>query len=66
MKEGDDNHEIRPWVNLPPSRFQNYTPLNAPMEQVFVYIRDDLSIKWPERIYAPLKKRSRDKYCHFH
>lgn len=36
------------------------------MEQVFLHIRDDLSIKWPERICALLEKRSRDKYCLLH
>lgn len=40
--------------------------LNALVEQVFVHIKDGPSIKWPERIHAPPKKRSRDKYYRFH
>lgn len=36
------------------------------MEQVFVHILDDPSVKWPDRIHAPPKKRSHDKYYHFH
>lgn len=65
-RESGDIHRTRPLVNLPPSKFQNYTPLNAPVEKVFVHIRDDRSIKWPERICAPPEKMSQDKYCCFH
>lgn len=66
MREGNDNRRVRPRVNLPLSMFQNYTPINALVEQVFLYINDDLSIKWPERIRAPPEKRNRDKYYRFH
>lgn len=58
-REGDVNRRVQPRVNLPPSRFQKYTPLNAPMEQVFVHIKNDLSIKWPKRIRAPREKKPR-------
>lgn len=54
--EGNDNHGTRPRVNLPPSKFHNYTPLNAPVEQVFLPIRYDSSIKWPERIRTPRRR----------
>lgn len=65
-RESDINRRIQSRVNLPLNRFQNYIPLNAPVEQVFVHIKDDQSIKWPERIRAPPEKRSLDKYYRFH
>lgn len=36
------------------------------MEQVFVHIRGDPSVKRPERIHAPPEKRSCNKYRRFH
>lgn len=34
----------------PPYRSQAYTPLNSPLEQVFMYVRDDPSLEWPEKL----------------
>ena len=34
----------------PLGRSQNYTPLNAPLDQVLMQIKDDLSLKWPEKM----------------
>ncbi|XP_059639659.1 uncharacterized protein LOC132282045 [Cornus florida] len=49
-----------------PSRYNNYTPLNTSVEQVFLQIQDDASLKWPPKLKADPTKRSRDKYCRFH
>lgn len=65
-KGDNDNNGARPRVNLPSSRFQNYTPLSVPIEKVFLHLKDDPNIKWPERIRAPPKMRNCGKYCHFH
>ena len=34
----------------PPTRNQNYTPFNAPLDQVLMQIKDDPSLKWPEKM----------------
>ena len=34
----------------PLGRDQNYTPLNTLLDQVFMQIKDDPSLKWPEKM----------------
>ena len=34
----------------PSARNQQYSPLNVPLEQVLMQIKDDLSLKWPEKM----------------
>ncbi|XP_059658966.1 uncharacterized protein LOC132305323 [Cornus florida] len=41
-----------------PGRFNNYTPLNTSVEQVFLQIQDDTSLKWSPKLKADLTKRS--------
>ena len=48
------------------TRNQQYTPLNVPLEQVFMQIKDDPSLKWPEKMKEDPNKRNRNKYCRFH
>ena len=45
---------------------QQYTPLNVPLEQVLMQIKDDSSLKWPEKMKRGPNKRNRNKYCRFH
>ena len=40
--------------------------MNVPSEQVLMQIKDDPSLKWPEKMNADLNKRNRNKYCRFH
>ena len=47
-------------------RSQNYTPLNAPFDQVLMQIKDDHSLKWPEKMKRDPNKYNKNKYCHFH
>ena len=47
-------------------RSQHYTPLNAPLDQVLMQIKDDPSLKWPEKMKEDPNKRNKNKYCHFH
>ncbi|XP_030942077.1 uncharacterized protein LOC115967140 [Quercus lobata] len=47
-------------------RSQNYTPLNAPLDQVLMQIKDDPSFKWPEKMKGDPNKRNKNKYCRFH
>ena len=45
---------------------QQYTPLNVPLEQVLMQIKDDHSLKWSEKMKGDPNKRNRNKYCRFH
>ena len=45
---------------------QQYTPLNMPLKQVLMQIKDDPSLKWPEKMKGDPNKRNRNKYCRFH
>ena len=45
---------------------QQYTPSNMPLEQVLMQIKDDPSLKWPEKMKGDPNKRNRNKYCRFH
>ena len=60
-KKDRDNKKASPSV-----RNQQYTPLNMPLEQVLIQIKDDPSLKWPEKIKGDPNKRNWNKYCHFH
>ena len=45
---------------------QHYTPLNVPLDQVLMQIKDDPSLKWPEKMKGDPNKRNKNKYWHFH
>ncbi|XP_050290557.1 uncharacterized protein LOC126728838 [Quercus robur] len=45
---------------------QQYTPLNTPLEQVLMQIKDDPSLKWLEKMKRDPNKHNRNKYCRFH
>ena len=47
-------------------RYSNYTPLNTPLDQVLMQIKDDPSLKWLERMKGDPSKRNKSKYCRFH
>uniref|UniRef100_A0A2N9FLD8 Uncharacterized protein n=1 Tax=Fagus sylvatica TaxID=28930 RepID=A0A2N9FLD8_FAGSY len=47
-------------------RFNHFTPLNAPVDHIFMQIRNDPALKWPGKLLTDLDKRPRDKYCRFH
>ena len=48
------------------ARSQQYTPLNMPLEQVLMQIKDEPSLKWPEKMKGDPNKHNRNKYCRFH
>ena len=50
----------------PLARNQQYTPLNVPLEQVLMQIKDYPSLKLPEKMKGDPNKRNRNKYCRFH
>ena len=45
---------------------QQYTPLNMPLEQVLMQIKEDPSLKWLEKMKGDPNKCNRNKYCRFH
>ena len=47
-------------------RSQHYTPLNAPLDQVLMQIKDDPSLKRPEKMKGDPNKCNKNKYFHFH
>ena len=47
-------------------RSQHYTPLNAPLDHVLMQIKDDPSLKWPEKMKGNPNKRNKNKYYRFH
>ena len=52
--------------STPLARNQQYTLLNVSLEQVLMQIKDDPSLKWPEKMKGDPNKRNRNKYCRFH
>ncbi|XP_065626373.1 uncharacterized protein LOC136066258 [Quercus suber] len=64
-KTGDRRDERRP--KPPGGRFTSFTPLNAPIGQVLMQIKDeggDADV--PRKLKSNPSKRPRDKYCRFH
>ena len=45
---------------------QHYTPLNVPLDQVLMQIKDDPSLKWAEKMKEDPNKCNTNKYCCFH
>ena len=50
----------------PSARSQQYTPLDMPLDQVLMQIKNDHSLKWPEKMKGDPNKCNRNKYCRFH
>ncbi|XP_050290047.1 uncharacterized protein LOC126728226 [Quercus robur] len=57
-----DNRRSKP----PTRRFTNFTPLNTPINQVLIQIKDEGALTFPGKLKGDPNKRPRDKYCHFH
>ena len=63
-KTGDrrENKRSKP----PTRRFTSFTPLNTPIDQILMQIKDEGALTFPGKLKGDLSKRSRDKYCLFH
>ena len=46
-------------VGLSSRRYSNYTPLKALLDQVLMQIKDNQSLKWPERMKGDPNKRNK-------
>ena len=62
-EKGDDDGKK---AGLSSGRYSNYTPLNASLDQVLMQIKDNPSLKWPERMKGDPSKRNKSKYYRFH
>ena len=61
---GDRRDERR--LKPPGGRFMSFTPLNAPLDQVLMQIKDEWTLTFPGKLKSDPSKRSRNKYCRFH
>lgn len=43
-----------------------FTPLNTPLDQVLMQIRDVATLTWLDKLKGDPNKRSKNKYCYFH
>ncbi|XP_065620739.1 uncharacterized protein LOC136063779 [Quercus suber] len=44
----------------------HYMPLNVPLDKMLMQIKDDSSLKWPEKMKGDPNKRNKNKYCRFY
>ena len=59
-RTGDRRDERRP--KPLGGRFTNFTPLNAPLDQVLMQIKDEGTLTFPGKLKSDLTKRLRNKY----
>ena len=62
MGDKRDKRQSKP----PTRRFTNFTPLNTPIDQVLMQIKDEGALIFPGKLKGDPSKRPRDKYCRFH
>ena len=63
-RTGDRREDKR---SKPPTRrFTSFTPLNTPIDQVLMQIKDEGALTFPGKLKGDPSKRSKDKYCRFH
>ena len=63
-RTGDRHDERR--SKPPGGRFTSFTPLNTPLDQVLMQIKDEGALTFPGKLKSDPTKRSRNKYCRFH
>ena len=63
-RTGDKRDERRP--KPPGGRFTSFTPVNAPIDQVLMQIKDEGTLTFLGKLKSDLSKRSRNKYYRFH
>ena len=64
MEEKKDRDNRKAGSSL--KRNLHYTPLNVSLNQVLMQIKDDPSLKWPEKMKGDPNKRNKNKYCRLH
>ena len=63
-RTGDRRGERR--SKPPGGKFTSFTPLNAPIDQVLMQIKDEGALTFLGNLKSDPSKQSRDKYCRFH
>ena len=63
-RTGDRRDERHP--KPPGGKFTNFTPLNAPLDQVLMQIKDEGTLTFLGKLKSDPTKRSRNKYYRFH
>ena len=56
-----DDRQSKP----PIGRFTNFTPLNTPIDQVLMQIKDEGALTFPGKLKGNPSKRFKDKHCCF-
>ena len=63
---GDKNDRDSKKASLSSRKNLHYTPLNTPLDQVLMQIKDDSSLKWLEKMKENPNKCNKNKYYRFH
>ena len=53
-------------TTVPSGKFNCFTPLNTPINQLHMQIHDDPSLRWPGKIHSDPDSRPKNLYCRFH
>ena len=56
----------RKWMTAPSVKFNSFTTLNTPIDQLLMQIQDDPSFRWPGKIRSDLDSWPKNLYCRFH
>lgn len=65
-KKGEERDSDGKNTRSSSGRYSNYSPLNTPLDQVLVQIKDNPYLKWIKKMKRDPSKRSKSKYCRFH
>uniref|UniRef100_A0A2N9HFX3 Retrotransposon gag domain-containing protein n=1 Tax=Fagus sylvatica TaxID=28930 RepID=A0A2N9HFX3_FAGSY len=47
-------------------KFNSFTPLNTPIDQLLMQIQDDPTLRWPDKIHSDPDSRPKNLYYRFH
>jgi hypothetical protein len=53
-------------TTAPSVKFNSFTPLNTPIDQLLMQIQDDPSLRWPGKIHSDPDSQPKNLYCRFH
>ena len=62
MSDKREDRGLRPLSE----RMTSFTPMNTPLKQVLMKVRDNLALRWPDELKSDPNNRLRTKYYRFH
>lgn len=65
-KTGDKRDRDGKTAGSSSGRYSYYMPLNTSLDQVLMQIKENPSLKWPNKTKGDPSKRNKSKYCRFH